>query len=85
VEDGVVRPLLAPALGAGVRTRGVTRAGAQERYIPLAFRRADAIATVGGVDLGETAPPTGPAGFGFSEFPSVPCAVRVTSVFALAR
>jgi hypothetical protein len=85
VEDGVVRPLLAPTIGAGVRARGVTRAGARERYVPLDVRWAHARATVRGQDLGASRAPRRPAGFGFSEFPSVPCAVRVTSVFTPSR
>jgi hypothetical protein len=85
VEDRVGRPLAAPLLGVGghVRTTGVTRTGRREWYAIHDLRRADARATVGGVDLGQPAP-CPPAGFGFSEFPAVPALVRVTSMFAPA-
>lgn len=83
VEDRLLRPLLAPALGAGLRIRGVTRAGATERYVALGLRWADARASVEGADLGATLRPRRAAGFGFSEFVQRPAVVRVTSVFAL--
>lgn len=83
LEDVVFRPLVAPLLGGGatIRARGRTRAGAREWYAIHAFRSAKARAWLDGVDLGE-AVPAGPSGFGFSEFPPMPAAVRVTSLIA---
>ncbi len=81
VEDIVVRPLVAPLLagGAGIRARGRTRTGAREWYAIHAFRAATAGASLDGVDLGPTVPAR-TCGFGFSEFPPMPAAVRVTSL-----
>ena len=82
VEDAVLRPLVAPWIGApGIRTRGVTAAGVREWYAihdlrPIAVARA----WVDGQDLGPTAR-AGPAGFGFSEFPERPALVGVTALF----
>ena len=73
-----MRPLFAAAQ---VRTSGVTLAGARERYAIHDFRLAEANASVDSVDLGPTAP-CAAAGFGFSEFPTIPAVVRVTSMFA---
>jgi len=81
IEDQVARPLVAPLLGggSGIRARGRTRAGSREWYAIHAFRPATARASIAGVDLGEAVP--APAcGFGFSEFPPMPAAVRVTSL-----
>lgn len=81
LEDRVLRPLVRPLFAAAdVRTSGVTLTGARERYAVHDFRHAEASASVDGVDLGPAAP-CAPAGFGFSEFPSTPALVRVTSVF----
>ena len=82
VEDAVLRPLVAPWIGApGVRTRGVTAAGVREWYAihdlrPIAVSRA----WVDGEDLGTTVRAR-PAGFGFSEFPDRAALVRVTALF----
>ena len=77
----MLRPLVRPLFAAAdVRTSGVTLAGARERYAIHDFRHAEANASVDGVDLGPTAP-CAAAGFGFSEFPSTPALVRVTSMF----
>jgi hypothetical protein len=82
VEDRVVRPLVQPLFAAaGARTTGVTFAGAREWYAIHDLREADAEASIDGVDLGAPAA-CEPAGFGFSEFPSQPAIVRVTSMFA---
>ncbi len=82
VEDAVLRPVIAPWIGArGVRTRGVTAAGVREWYAIHDLRLiATAQAWLDGEDLG---PPVaaGPAGFGFSEFPERPALVRVTALF----
>jgi hypothetical protein len=82
VEDRLLRPLVQPLFAAaGVRTTGVTLAGAREWYAIHDVREADAEASIDGVDLGApVACP--PAGFGFSEFPQRPAIVRVTSMFA---
>ena len=82
VEDRVLRPLVQPLFAAsGVRTTGITLAGAREWYAIHDLRGADAVASIDGIDLG--APEAGaPAGFGFSEFPARPAIVRVTSMFA---
>jgi hypothetical protein len=81
LEDRVLRPLVRPLFAAAhVRTSGVTLAGARERYAIHDFRHAEANASVDGVDLGPTAP-CAAAGFGFSEFPTTPAVVRVTSMF----
>jgi hypothetical protein len=80
-EDVLARPLVGPLLGggAGIRARGRTRAGAREWYAIHAFRAAMARASLDGADLGPTVP--APAcGFGFSEFPPMPAACRVTSL-----
>lgn len=84
VEDALLRPLVGPLLGggAGIRTRGVTPGGSAERYAIHDVRTAASVrASIDGVDLGPTAAPTSPAGFGFSEFPARPALVRVTSLF----
>ena len=84
VEDRVLRPLVRPLFAAtGVRTTGVTLAGAREWYAIHDLREADAEASIDGVDLGAPAA-CPPAGFGFSEFPAQPAIVRVTSMFAEA-
>ena len=85
VEDRVLRPLVQPLFAAvrGVRTTGVTFAGAREWYAIHDLREADAEASIDGVDLGAPAA-CPPAGFGFSEFPAQPAIVRVTSMFAEA-
>ena len=89
VEDRVLRPLVQPLFAAsglwttGVRTTGVTLAGAREWYAIHDLREADAEASIDGVDLGAPAA-CPPAGFGFSEFPAQPSIVRVTSMFAEA-
>jgi hypothetical protein len=81
VEDVALRPLVSPLLGggAGIRARGRTRRGAREWYGIHAMRTARASARIGGEDLGP-AVPARPCGFGFSEFPPMPAAVRVTSL-----
>jgi hypothetical protein len=82
LEDLALRPLVQPLfVAARVRTTGVTFAGAREWYAIHDLREADAEASVDGVDLGAPAA-CEPAGFGFSEFPSQPAIVRVTSMFA---
>jgi hypothetical protein len=83
LEDLALRPFVQPlfAAAAGVRTTGVTFAGAREWYAIHDLREADAEASIDGVDLGAPAA-CEPAGFGFSEFPSQPAIVRVTSIFA---
>jgi hypothetical protein len=82
LEDLALRPLVQPLFAAArVRTIGVTFAGAREWYAIHDLREADAEAAVDGVDLGAPAA-CEPAGFGFSEFPSQPAIVRVTSMFA---
>ena len=83
VEDRVFRPIVAPLLGGGVggiHARGVTRAGARQWYGIHDLLPARARATVDGRDLGAPEPPTWQAGFGASEFPGMPAAVRVTSL-----
>lgn len=81
IEDRVLRPLVRRMFAAAdVRTTGVTMKGAREWYAIHDFREAEASATVDGADLGPTAPCPA-AGFGFSEFPSTPALVRVTSMF----
>jgi hypothetical protein len=82
LEDRVLRPMVQPLFDAtGVRTTGVTLAGAREWYAIHDLREADAEAWIDGVDLrAPSACP--PAGFGFSEFPQRPAIVRVTSMFA---
>ncbi len=81
IEDRFVRPLLQPLIAvAGVRTTGITRAGAREWYAIHDYRDADAAASIDGIDLGPSAPHE-PAGFGFSEFPGEPALVRVSSIF----
>ncbi len=81
LEDRVLRPLVRPLFAAAhVRTSGLTLAGTRERYAIHDFRHAEANASVDGVDLGPTAP-CAAAGFGFSEFPTTPALVRVTSMF----
>lgn len=81
VEDSVLRPVVSRLVGAGeVRTRGRTRAGAREWYVIHDVRPAAATASVGTEDLGAAVPARAPAGFGFSEFPSRPSIVRVTSL-----
>lgn len=81
VEDRLLRPIVRPLFAAaGVRTTGTTLAGVREWYGIHDFRDADANAWIDGADLGPTAP-CPPAGFGFSEFPSTPAVVRVTSMF----
>lgn len=81
IEDRLARPLVAPLLGggAGIHARGRTRGGSREWYAIHAFRLARARAAIGGVDLGATVPARA-CGFGFSEFPPMPAAVRVTSL-----
>jgi hypothetical protein len=82
-EDTVLRPALGSLFGPNaraIRTRGVTREGARERYAIHDFLEADATASVDGADLGPVAP-CPPAGFGFSEFPDGAAIVRVTSIF----
>jgi hypothetical protein len=82
VEDALLRPLIAPWIGArGVRTRGVTSAGTREWYAihdlrPVVRGRA----TVDGHDLGPVTRAR-EAGFGFSEFPGRAALVRVTALF----
>jgi hypothetical protein len=86
VEDALVRPLLSPLLGDGIRARGSTRAGWRERYAVHDLRPAVAAhASVAGVDLGPSVARTRGAGFGFSEFPRSPALVRVTSRFEEPR
>jgi hypothetical protein len=82
VEDALLRPLLAPWIGAaGVRTRGVTSAGVREWYAIHDLRPIVAAqAWVDGENLGPTVR-AGRAGFGFSEFPERPVLVRVTALF----
>ena len=81
LEDRVLRPLVRPVFAAAhVRTSGLTLAGTRERYAIHDFRHAEAHASIDGVDLGATAHCPA-AGFGFSEFPSTPALVRVTSMF----
>jgi hypothetical protein len=82
LEDAVLRPIVSPLLGwsPGIRARGRTRDGAREWYAIHAFRRAAARARLDGCDLGACVPAR-PSGFGFSEFPAVASAVRVTSLF----
>jgi hypothetical protein len=81
LEDRVLRPLVRPLFAAAhVRTSGLTLAGTRERYAIHDFRHAEANASVDGVDLGPTTP-CAAAGFGFSEFPTTPALVRVTSMF----
>jgi hypothetical protein len=84
LEDRALRPLVQPLFAAaGVRTTGVTLAGAREWYAIHDLHEADADATIDRADLGApVACP--PAGFGFSEFPQQPAIVRVTSMFAEA-
>jgi hypothetical protein len=81
IEDEAYRPAIAPLIGgASVRTRGVTRSGAIERYAIHDLRIARSVrASVGGVDIGPVVRPVAPARFGFSEFPARPGAVRVTT------
>jgi len=80
LEDLVLRPLVAPLIsGDGIRARGRTRTGAREWYAIHAYRTACARATIDGVDLGPSVPARA-SGFGFSEFPPQPAAVRVTSL-----
>lgn len=81
IEDEVLRPVIAPLIGgASVRTRGVTRNGASERYAIHDLLTARSVrAWVDGVDLGRVIRPGSPARFGFSEFPSRPGGVRVTT------
>jgi len=81
IEDEVFRPAIAPLIGgASVRTHGVTRNGAIERYAIHDLLTARSVrAWVDGIDLGPVVPPDSPARFGFSEFPSRPGAVRVTT------
>ena len=81
LEDAVLRPLVAPLIGGGrgIRARGRTRTGAREWYAIHAYRTAHAHASIDGVDLGPVAPAPA-SGFGFSEFPPMPAAVRVTSL-----
>ena len=82
LEDAVFRPLRAPVIGWEVPARGITVAGARERYLAHDVRWAtDAVAAIDGRDLGPTQPARAPAGFGFSEFLARPGAVRVTSLF----
>jgi hypothetical protein len=84
VEDVVLRPIVGPAFGAGggaVRSRGRTRAGAREWYAIHDFRRAGATAVVDQRGAGPVLP-LPPARFGFSEFPSSPAVVRLTSLFS---
>jgi hypothetical protein len=85
-EDTVARPLVSPLLGgAGVRSRGTTRAGARERYVPHDLRPvASAHAVVDGSPCGALVP-LAPSGFGFSEFPARPAHVSVTAIFDGAR
>ena len=79
LEDRLLRPIVRPLFRAtDVRTTGVTAAGAREWYAIHDHRAADATASIDGVALGRPAP-CPPAGFGFSEFPSTPAIVRVTS------
>ena len=80
VEDAILRPIVGPLLGggSGIRARGRTRVGAREWYAIHALRTARARATLEGNDLGP-AVLARPCGFGFSEFPPMPAAVRVTS------
>lgn len=81
VEDLLLRPLVAPLIGGGggIRARGRTRTGAREWYAIHAYRTARARATLDGADLGPAVPARA-SGFGFSEFPPDPAAVRVTSL-----
>lgn len=82
IEDSVLRPIVSSRFAAGdVRARGTTRSGARECYGIHDFRPAQVSATLEGIDLGSVAA-CPPAGFGFSEFPSRPALVRVTSRFA---
>jgi hypothetical protein len=84
VEDTALRPIVGPVFGAGagaVRARGRTRAGAREWYAIHDFHRAEATAVVDGRDAGPIQPSLTPARFGFSEFPSSPAVVRLTSFF----
>ena len=85
IEDRIARVLPTSTLGTGVRVRGVTRAGARERYVALDLRRVVARASVDGSDLGEASKRDRTTGFGFSEFPASPCLVRVTSLFDVPR
>lgn len=84
IEDRVFRPLVAPFLGGGgmggIHARGTTRAGARQWYGIHDLRWARARARIGDRDLGASVAPTGPAGFGASEFPGRPALVRVTSL-----
>jgi hypothetical protein len=81
IEDVALRPIVSPLLGggAGIRARGRTRLGAREWYGIHAMRTARASARMDGRDLGPAVPARA-CGFGFSEFPPMPAAVRVTSL-----
>lgn len=84
VEDSILRPVVSRLVGAGdVRIRGRTRAGAREWYVIHDVRPAAATASVGSEDLGPAVPARAPAGFGFSEFPSRPSIVRMTSLIEI--
>jgi len=81
VEDAGARTVLAPWLGRDVRTRGVTRTGALERYVARGVWWGDADGSADGRSLGPAVGRERPARFGFGEFVRMPAAVRVTSVF----
>lgn len=82
LEDVLVRPVVGPLLGgsARIRARGRTRTGAREWYAIHDYRDARATARLGDRDLGPAVRATRSARFGFSEFPELPAAVRVTSL-----
>jgi hypothetical protein len=85
LEDTLARPIVGPLFGADrVHARGRTRTGAREWYAIHDFRDARASASVHGRDPGPVGP-CAPAGFGFSEFPSRPAIVRVTSIIEAVR
>lgn len=83
-EEFLFRPLVAPLIGGrSAHVRGRTAAGAREWYSIHDLRGATARATIEGVDAGPCTPGD-PGGFGFSEFPSKPALVRVTTRFDTA-
>lgn len=82
-QDRVVRPLARPLIGdpRSIRVTGRTRAGAREWYAIHDVWAADASLRIRGTPAGDAARRLAPSGFGFSEFPSAPTIVRVTSIF----